>query len=370
MRWDAANSAWSPYDDNLTIIPVAFRKGYWYLPQATNSVAYSRNLKGTGWSLHSAGTTPTLAQNATGFDGAPNTAWTMTTVNASSADSQAWGFAIGAQPTGTHLGAVRVRKEGASRVVTIRIRSADGSAASLLYLDVNTGTATVSAGVTLYGVVDDGDWWIPWVCVTTTNSASAVHLTLWGIDNRSATAQSTNTVFDQAEIRLNTSFYDGSPIVTNGSALTRLDGTYLLSYANHNQAAGMVLCEMETGIASNLITTVDNRILTNFNGVGPGQMYFTSASIYSYDSTSKISVSGINQGPGIINKMAVRWSGTSRSVIVNGVESAGLYDGTFPGPGADMNIYIAVNNPIPFYLKSLKYYTVDRGTAWIQGQQA
>jgi hypothetical protein len=175
MRWDAVNSLWSPYDDNGVLIPAAFRKGYWYLPQATNSVAYSRDFTATGWGKIS-NTAPTLTQTATGFDGAVNKAWTMTTSGANSSDSQGWAFMLGPQPVGTHLGCIRVKKEAISRTVALRLRSSDNVNDSWLYLDVKDGTTLVSASVTTYGVADDGDWWVPWVCTTTTDPTKAVHL--------------------------------------------------------------------------------------------------------------------------------------------------------------------------------------------------
>jgi hypothetical protein len=127
----------------------------------------------------------------------------------------------------------------------------------------------------------------------------------------------------------------------------------------------MLLCELALGISSNQIKTIDNRLITNFLGFGPGTLYFTTGAIWSYDSASKISaVTNFDSG---IVKAGVRWSGNTRAIIADGTESAGAYDGSFLGNGP---IYIGVNNAVPFYLRSLKYYTVDRGTAWIQGQQA
>jgi hypothetical protein len=377
MRWDADAKVYSPYDEHLNPIPASFLKGYWYLPQAVNSVAYSRKFDGTGWAFTG---TLTITKDQIGFDGTANSASTLTDTDTTKT-SFAQVTATVANDSSTHCIAVLIGKDSnESRYPMIRAALIGGTGIVVNYL-VNTKTGathqvTNSAGGT-FSINDfNENFWQAQLFIPN-NGTGNTTLTaqLYPAAENSFTGGGTSevtgsTVFDQFEIRLNTSFYDGSPIVTNGNAVTRLDGNYSLAYANHKQAVGMILCEMESGIASSLINSVDNRLITNFNGSGPGQLYFTSSAIYSYDSSSKVNVSGINLNPGTVNKIALRWSGTSRAVIVNGVEGSGLYDGSFPGPGAENSIIIAVNNPVPFYLKSLKYYQVDRGTAWIQGQQS
>jgi hypothetical protein len=375
MRWDAVNSAWSPYDENGVLIPASFRKGYWYLPQATNSVAYSRKFDGTGWA--STGTL-TITKDQIGFDGTANSASTLTDTDTTKT-SFAQVTATVANDSSTHCVVVLIGKDSnESRYPMIRAALTGGSGIVVNYL-VNTKTGathqvTNSAGGT-FSIKDfNENFWQAQLFIPNNGTGNtALAAQLYPAAENSFTGSGTpavtgSTVFDQFEVRTNTAFYDGSPIVTNGNAATRLAGDYELAYANHNQSAGMILCEIEPGIASSQITSIDNRIITNFLGSSPGQLYCTATQFWSYDGSTKVNSGTVTFTPGVPLKAAVRWSGTSRSVIANGTESAGAYDGSFPGVGP--GIVLCAPSPVPFYFRSLKYYQVDRGTAWIQGQQA
>lgn len=366
MRWDSINSLWSPYDENGVLIPSGFRKGYWYLPQATNSIAYSRDFIATGWAIAA---NTTASKDRASFDGTTN-GWTITDNDVSASGRVYYNVTV-PNDGNTHIAVIRILKDLAEPGYYQGVQFllfGGSSVASTLFINNYTGTI----GLTSPGIIveDDGDAWRCILTVTNNSSGNTtLRLSLYpscSLDGLTfePTLQG-EAGFDQAEIRLNTTFYDGSPIVTNGSALTRLRGDYRVSANNHIDSSGMILCVFESGLNSSQLTIFAYRLVDK--NTGSSILYYRSTSIDSSDGATNLSAN-TSFTTGDVTQAALRWSGSSRALVVDGVETTGAYGGAFTASGAD--IIIGRDNTAPFYLRSLKYYTADRGTVWIQGQQA
>ncbi len=328
---------------------------------ATNSLLRSRALGTAPWT----GTGTAAVQNATGIDGAANTAWTMTDASAAAFDGYYVSGAITiANDSNPHAISCRFLKDSDNTTFpALRCALTGGTPVYIdLVLNTSTGAFTVQqiAGAGGGAVEDEGLWWKATVYATNNSSGNTVcqanpipAYTVGSTAFGASVAATRSCVVDQFDHRPNSTVTD-SPIITAGVAVTRAADVLTGATSGKLENAQGFAAIGYRAISG--ATTAGNLVGATTGGI---PIYVTGGSFqYSLWDGSVERTSGLaTVASGTQVKVASTWGGSASRMAKDGVlGSAAGFDGS-EDFGATLEIGGASTVPFSMVLQSLRLGT-------------
>ncbi|MCK5020947.1 MAG: hypothetical protein KAS32_28290, partial [Candidatus Peribacteraceae bacterium] len=328
------------YDNVEVRLAHPTRYNYAPEPELVNQVLYPRD-----FSTWTAAGTPTYVLDQVGFDGLPNTAWTLgdddnvleeALYNAVSIDDD----------SNTHSTVIRVGKDAdETRFVGIFMRLTGGTSVQHLeQINTKTGASITEVSGGSVAVVDDGSFWKVIISCTnnsTGNNVSRLYLyparggATFGTLDASATG---SAIFDQAELHLNTSISTikyASPIPDGaGTEFTKSVDVFEspILGALFPQEAGACLVNWRPAWTYSEIGIVQVGIVT-IAAAEDNILYAQENYVKSYDGVATPSSTLLSYSELAPYSLASYWGDVSGVIIDSGSENESSYDGAFTSDG-------------------------------------
>jgi hypothetical protein len=335
---------------------------------ATNSLLRSRALGTAPW----VGTGTAGAQNATGIDGAANTAWTLTDASAVAFDGyyQAGSITV-ANDSNSHAVSVRILKDGNTTTFPSLYAVLGGGTGVTVAAVINTSTGAFTAqqlsGTGGGSVVDEGLWWKLTVYVnnnSTGNTILAVQMypayTTGTTASASTVAAQRSCVVDQFDHRPNSTVTD-SPIITADVAVTRAADVLTAPTAGLLvNGQGFAAARFR---AISVPSTGFNQSVIGSSGVGEGiPLYFSAnaspseLAVFDVTAARLFGTSAQIPSAGTVCFVATTWAGSSCQGAKNGVTGSAQTFDTSMNLGATLQIGDAFGGAMPYsmVLQSLR----------------
>ncbi len=328
--------------------------------EATNSLLRSRALGTAPWT----GTGTAAVQNATGIDGAANTAWTMTDASAVAQDGYYVSGAITiANDSNNHAISCRFLKDSNNTTFPALRCALTGGTPVFIDIVVNTSTGAFTvqqlAGVGGGSVDDEGLWWKATVYATNNSSGNTVcqanpfaAYTTGTTASASNVAAQRSVVVDQFDHRPNSTVTD-SPIITAGVAVTRAaDVLTGATSGKLENAQGFAAIKYRAVVSP----TSSYALLSTFTGSEGIPLWVISSVLYSFDGTSNAGTLALAGTAGTVYSAASTWGNSARAMALNGTVESGLAFDTSMNFGATLRIAAQADGSTPcsMVLQSLR----------------
>jgi len=317
-----------------------------------------------------------FTQDQVGIDGVANTAWTIEDNSAAASESFYLQFTV-VNDSATHCASIYVLKDtDTARFPLLQTFFINGTTQlqNTVHLNTQTGaiTAVTAEGTSAITVVDSGLWWRVVLAVTNNTTGNnllrfRVHPADGTVFGTTAVATTGTTIFDQAQLELNTSV-PSSPIVTTTAAVTRnADDLSYAASGNLVDAQGTVFCSVAH--TSDWTASFGSG---RFIGTDSGEaLLFQAASnrvgIFDGAVTANGPVEAALTGSKSV-QAASRWSGTSMQAASNGnAGTAATYDASFGASSIEV-LHRAGSNPLQGTISDIRIYKIAFSTELAESQ--
>ncbi len=252
----------------------------------TNVLIQSRDLADPAWTQ----TDISVLRNATGIDGVPNSACTLSDTSTTAHATVLQSVSIGAESV-NNVATLHVAKDDdTSRFPYLQFDLIGGEIArEQVWLDTANGTLTTGVSDGSHSIEDAGDWWRIAFFLVNDGSHSAARLRLRpaasteiGVISEAGVG---SMIVDGAQVLINDTRHVGAPIATGATAVTRaadnaevdLSGRLPQSFgfevtwdADGGEAQFARVLEFNDGTANNLIALIRSGDQVQFNVVTAG----------------------------------------------------------------------------------------------------